>query len=201
MKYCYKNGKLRLNSTYFYQGQALLEITNRSWCDFVIYTKKGTHIERIHRSKGFWKNTLPKLKAFFYYYLVPSLVQGSVNEDPIKWTTIKDLEILDNGLVNDCHYYLQKCNKSFYMGFYSNARCDIPEIRTEDFFVLSGTEWLSNFIVDICFNIFNRDNIFNFVPVSLSTLILFEGNHNNYILDKIQIFYNDTLTCNATFCV
>lgn len=43
-----------------------MAITERSWCDFVIYTEKGVSVERVRFDAEFWKNKLlPKLIDFF----------------------------------------------------------------------------------------------------------------------------------------
>ena len=40
-------------------------ITERAWCDFVVYISKGVAIDRITFDKLFWKNELlPKLDDF-----------------------------------------------------------------------------------------------------------------------------------------
>ena len=61
-----ENNSIRLkhNSNYYYQVQGGLAITNRKWCDFVVWTPKGLSIERINADATFWTETmLPKLLA------------------------------------------------------------------------------------------------------------------------------------------
>ena len=52
-----------------------MAITERSWCDFVIYTAKGISVERIPFDAEFWNNKLlPKLINFFDNCLAPEIV-------------------------------------------------------------------------------------------------------------------------------
>lgn len=61
-----KTLKLKRTHNYFCQVQGQLGITGRSWCDFVGYTEKGFHCERITYDEDFWtKELLPKLISFF----------------------------------------------------------------------------------------------------------------------------------------
>ena len=51
-----------------------MTIGERPWCDFVIYTKRGIHIEQISFSEEFWKQLLPKLSSFYNNCVVPEIV-------------------------------------------------------------------------------------------------------------------------------
>lgn len=63
--------KLKRNHPYYSQIQGQLAITQRKWCDFVIYTPKSLSIERIPFDNVFWESELlPKLTAFFDTVLV-----------------------------------------------------------------------------------------------------------------------------------
>lgn len=71
-----ENGKLKLknNHNYYYQVQGAMAITKRSWCDFVIWTPKGTSIERIEYDSAFWTDKmLPKLLEFYSSAMLPEL--------------------------------------------------------------------------------------------------------------------------------
>ena len=58
--------QLKRNHSYYRQVQGQMAITDRTWCDFVVYTTKGIAVERIAFDKDFWKNELlPKLVDFF----------------------------------------------------------------------------------------------------------------------------------------
>ena len=67
--------QLKRRHPYYSQIQGQLAITDRKWCDFVVYTKKGISIERIDNDTEFWENKLlPKLTAFYDGSLCPSIV-------------------------------------------------------------------------------------------------------------------------------
>ena len=48
---------LKPQHDYHYQIQCQLYCADRKWCDFVLRTGKGVHIERIHRDRTWWKRT------------------------------------------------------------------------------------------------------------------------------------------------
>lgn len=207
LPYCDSNGELRVNSDYYFQVQGLMAITHREWCDFFIYTPKGTHVQRINKNPIFWKNILMKLKSFYYDFMVPSIVASKIIDQPIKWTTAKPIHLLDNGLVNDPKFYLVNLNKRFYISFYSKATCEIKEITREDYSTLTDKNWLSNFVVDILFNIINsKTNFCNLITCNLATSILYNKQVSDYIMDQIHIFENDLLVMplllnNNHFCL
>lgn len=67
--------KLKPTHIYYSQIQGQMAITERSWCDFVIYTEKGISVERIPFDAEFWNNKLlPKLIDFFDNCLAPEIV-------------------------------------------------------------------------------------------------------------------------------
>ena len=67
--------QLKHTHPYFCQVQGQMGITERSWCDFIVYTTKGLHVERINFDSGFWETELlPKLEAFFDNCLAPEIV-------------------------------------------------------------------------------------------------------------------------------
>ena len=52
-----------------------MAITERTWCDFVVYTEKGVSVERITYDSDFWnQDLLPKLTAFYDNCLAPEIV-------------------------------------------------------------------------------------------------------------------------------
>lgn len=70
---------LKLKHTHPYysqvQGQMALRLTERKWCDFIIYTEKGISIERVPFNSEFWnKKLLPKLIDFYDNCLAPEIV-------------------------------------------------------------------------------------------------------------------------------
>ena len=67
--------KLKSKHPYFCQVQGQMAITERSWCDFVIFTQKGISVERIKYDPDFWNDELlPKLTSFYDYCLGPGIV-------------------------------------------------------------------------------------------------------------------------------
>ena len=73
---CYMDSKtstptLKRSHSYYCQIQGQMAIGERPWCDFVVYTKKGIHIEF---NEAFWKDELlPKLRCFYYNCVAPEL--------------------------------------------------------------------------------------------------------------------------------
>ena len=52
-----------------------MAITERRWCDFIIYTTKGISVERILFDPDFWNNgLLPKLSDFYDNCFCPAIV-------------------------------------------------------------------------------------------------------------------------------
>ena len=50
--------KLKQTHTYFAQVQGQMAVTERKWCDFVVYTKIGTSVERIAFDSAYWEKEL-----------------------------------------------------------------------------------------------------------------------------------------------
>ena len=65
---------LKRNHNYYYQVQGSLGILQLKWSDFIVYTKKGLHVERIHFDDKLWKQTmLPQLTEFYFEYVFPQI--------------------------------------------------------------------------------------------------------------------------------
>lgn len=72
-----QSNKLILNKKhiYFYQVQGQLHISKRDYCLFVLWTPKGTKIERIDKDDSFWEtNMKEKLIKFYFDCLLPELI-------------------------------------------------------------------------------------------------------------------------------
>lgn len=66
---------LRTNHLYYAQVQGQMAVGNRPWCDFVIFTTMGIHVQRIKFDKGYWEKTLlPRLIEFYDNCLAPEIV-------------------------------------------------------------------------------------------------------------------------------
>ena len=53
--------KLKRDHAYFVQVQGQMGVTGASWCDFIIYTKKGISVERIAFDPAYWAELRQKL--------------------------------------------------------------------------------------------------------------------------------------------
>ena len=70
-----KKLELKRSHHYYFQIQGQLAITQRKWCDFVVYTNKGVSVERISFDSDLWENKLlPKLTQFYDYCLCPAII-------------------------------------------------------------------------------------------------------------------------------
>ena len=47
------------------QVQEQMGVTQRNWCDFIVYTEKGLSIQHIYIDEVFWKDLLTKLEEFY----------------------------------------------------------------------------------------------------------------------------------------
>ncbi|KAL9983200.1 hypothetical protein ACROYT_G005338 [Oculina patagonica] len=67
------NGKLSLKKiTTIVQGQMF--ITGYKWCDYVVWTPSGIHIERIAFDNDFWQEKMiPNLKWFYFNCILPEI--------------------------------------------------------------------------------------------------------------------------------
>ena len=65
--------KLKNTHQYFYQVQGQLMVTGAPFCDFVIYTSKDIHIERILPDTEVWEAMLSKLTLFYKQHITPFL--------------------------------------------------------------------------------------------------------------------------------
>ena len=77
--YCTKDEndtvKLKPCHNYYYQIQGQLAILNLEWCDFIIWTNKDLHVERVKADHEFWQlQCLPKLQSYYYNVMLPEIV-------------------------------------------------------------------------------------------------------------------------------
>ena len=74
LKQC--DGALRLKRThaYYYQVQFQMLVTGFDWVDFVVWTPSELHIERISKEEHFNEKCLPKVKKFYFEFLLPALL-------------------------------------------------------------------------------------------------------------------------------
>ena len=62
--------KLKRNHAYYAQVQGHMGISGASWCDFIVYTKKGISVERILFDVAFWIDHKQKLNSFYFTHFI-----------------------------------------------------------------------------------------------------------------------------------
>lgn len=71
--------KLKQNHNYMFQIQGQMAVCEQKWTDFVVWTKKGVHFERIDFDKNFWnQNMLPSLRQFYVHGMLPEIFSERV---------------------------------------------------------------------------------------------------------------------------
>lgn len=68
---------LSIHHSYYDQVQGQLEVCDKSYCDFICWSTKGIHIERIYRNPSFFKTLKPTLDHFSKQALLPRILCGS----------------------------------------------------------------------------------------------------------------------------
>ena len=58
----------------YMQVQCQLFCTQRSYCDFVVWTEKDVHIERIYPDERFWLESVSRVRHFFVTSILPELI-------------------------------------------------------------------------------------------------------------------------------
>ena len=108
-----KDGKciLKKNHDYYYQFQMQLLVTEREFCDFVLYAENGlVSVQRIERDEHLIQEILKLLTAFWKRVIAPELIEMRVPRnlmpfvlpdmknapDGIKVTTTSDTENMKN---------------------------------------------------------------------------------------------------------
>nr|CAH7762566.1 unnamed protein product [Callosobruchus chinensis] len=67
-------GQFRKSHRYFYQIQGVLNITQRAWCNLVIYSREEIVVIRVDKDVGFWEKVMcPALEDFYLFYFLPKL--------------------------------------------------------------------------------------------------------------------------------
>ena len=70
------------NYFYFFQIQCQLFCTDRSYCDFVVWTKKDIHVERVYPDEEFWAANVIKAELLFQRSIIPELVGKFYSRQP-----------------------------------------------------------------------------------------------------------------------
>ena len=74
--------KLKEDNAYFFQVQAQLHICNLEFGDFVVWTPKGIHIERIYPC-DFFESTVNKVEEFYKQAVMPELLGKWYTKIPV----------------------------------------------------------------------------------------------------------------------
>ena len=72
------DGKLQLKQDHDHmiQIQTQMALTCTKWCDYIVYTFPGLHIQRIFFNQNMWTNEiLPKVDAFYFDHYAPKLAE------------------------------------------------------------------------------------------------------------------------------
>ncbi|KAK4882859.1 hypothetical protein RN001_006178 [Aquatica leii] len=71
--------RLKRNHSYYYQVQGQLNISQRQFCDFVMYSNNDFFVERILVDKNLWtEHMLPKLIYFYKECILPEIIDGRI---------------------------------------------------------------------------------------------------------------------------
>ena len=101
-----ENGEISLSRdhAYYYQVQAQLNLSERDYCDFVVWTNKDLKMERIEPSAEFWENCVQKASSLFKkcvlleligkYYTRPTGIPSETKSDSFCYC--KTVSIQDN---------------------------------------------------------------------------------------------------------
>ncbi|CAH3032753.1 unnamed protein product [Porites lobata] len=66
------NGQCKLKRThaYFAQVQGQMGVSGASWCDFIVYRKKGISVERIPFDPAYWETLKLKLHTYYFNHFI-----------------------------------------------------------------------------------------------------------------------------------
>ena len=70
--------KLRANHNYKFQIMGQMAVAGVKWGDFVVWTKKEIHVERVEFDVELWKFMLEKLQAFYVYGMAAEIHSSRV---------------------------------------------------------------------------------------------------------------------------
>ena len=66
--------RLKENHAYYYQCQGVANIVHLQWIDFVIYTDKDLHVDRICKDSSLWEKVmLPELTSFYFSFILKQI--------------------------------------------------------------------------------------------------------------------------------
>lgn len=79
---------------YMAQMQGLMEIADRSWCDFIVWTPERLSIRRVFRSAEYWDWLHLRLASFWSYVQAQCEPPRAKRETPPDVSKYIDIEIL-----------------------------------------------------------------------------------------------------------
>ena len=81
-----EDGELRLskNHMYYYQVQTQIHVCSKDFADFVVWTQKDVHIERVMADEEFWSRVSKKASDMFNHVVMPELVAKYFTRKSIK---------------------------------------------------------------------------------------------------------------------
>lgn len=103
-------------------------------------------------------NTFAVKEDAVHFKIIVSLAHPGLvfQKDYLLRPTRKWRKLLNNGLVNDQTYYNLQNKRGYVVAYFSDLTCRIIEIILEDFVTLCPQQFISSFVVDICFNMYNK---------------------------------------------
>lgn len=123
--------------------------------------------------------------------MLPALVAPDIKfacyEDRI-WTALRPINLLPNGLVDDTSYYKELSEKRGYtVSIYENVSCEIKELLISDYLTLNETNWLSDFLIDIAFNVLNTTKKYEIIGSNYATVIFSHTTYTPFFVRKIKL--------------
>lgn len=72
--------KLKQKHAYYFQVQGTMATLKLQWCDFVVFTSKDLHVERIYYDQTLWETVMiPELINFYFQHVLPCLGKQTKN--------------------------------------------------------------------------------------------------------------------------
>ena len=59
-------------------SQGKLAITNKEWCDFVVFSNNEVVVDRIWADLEYWNILEEKLEEFYVHYIIPEILSGNI---------------------------------------------------------------------------------------------------------------------------
>jgi hypothetical protein len=75
------NDEIHLKRThyYYYQIQGSMAIVGVEWCDFIVWTTRDMHIERIYFDHTFWTLCFQQLQTIYMNHILPEIIYPKLN--------------------------------------------------------------------------------------------------------------------------